>query len=298
MLLFLIAGYCCSLLAQDGVRIGEVYEIADATNRYTFTYTVNNVSLKIKQSYSHLYIQVLDLNTLKELKRSKKLRVPNGHSFQTIVYTHGKYYAFFTSAGFNYFQIKLFASEIDIANCTLDENLVMVLDMPDIGEFIISQPKNNGNIAVFGIQLKSSYEKRREEQLKISCALLGKNLDILHQHIVDLPYKGWQRLGFTASMNKEGLFHAVFKSQQQKKITYKEGVEDNSAYRANQKTELFLIDIISKTHKVVVNAEKNNYKNLTLSYDKKGNVSVLGTYTNHLDPWTNPQGVFIFNKKK
>ncbi|MGH1337900.1 MAG: hypothetical protein ACRBFS_17395 [Aureispira sp.] len=292
LLLFFCLFYTPCLLAQTpAFRVGEPYKVIDANKKHYFSDPANNLMLAIKDRNNKITLQRFDLTTLKEVKRSNRIILPNLTYIYDVVRIHGRIYllqADYTKGRRN---LQLFAHQIDPFNCTLVGDRVPVLEGINISQIIIQQRGEDGDVLLLGFRAD---RMGNNEQRLAHGKVLGKDLTTIGEYQLQFPHKRRQVDIIDYHLDQQGIPYVLTKVRPSNN-SHRNIIGRGEHAMINYQLEILKFNLTDGSHTAIpIKLDKQQIESSWLYAGANGQVICTGFYSKRASKTKEPDGIFVF----
>ena len=280
------------LLAQTSAfRVGEPYKVIDANKKHYFSDPANNLMLAIKDRNNKIILQRFDLTTLKEVKRSDRIILPNLTYIYDIVRIHGRIYILQADYSTGKRHLKLFAHQIDPFKCTLVGERIPVLDGKNISQIIIQQRGKDGDILLLGFRAD---KMGNNEQRFAYCKVLGKDLTTVGAYELQFPHKKRQVDIIDYHLDQQSVPYVLTKVRLSNN-SRRNIIGRGEHAMINYQLEILKFNLTDGSHTIIpIKLDDQQIESSWLYAGVDGQVICTGFYSKRESKTKEPDGIFVF----
>lgn len=279
------------LLAQTpAFRVGTPYKVVDADKKYYFSDPDNNLMLSIKDRNNKIILQRFELATLKEVKRSDKIMLPNLTYIYDIVRIHGRIYLLQADYSDGRRNLKLFAQQIDPYNCTLVGSMISVLDGKNISNIDAQQRGEDGDLLLLGFRAD---RMGGNEQRFAYCNVLGKDLISIGKQELLFPHKKRQADIIDYHLDQQGVPYILTKVRPSKN-SRRDLIGRGEDAVINYQLEILKFNLKDGSYTTIpIKLDEHQIESSWLYAGVDGQVICTGFYSKRESKTIEPDGIFV-----
>jgi hypothetical protein len=293
VLLFLVSLFFTQLLGAQtpAFRVGKPYPVIDANQKYYFSDPDNNLMLAVKNRNNRITIQRFDLATLKEVKRSGRIPLPNLTYVYNIVRIHGRIYLLQVDYSDSRRHLKVFAQRIDPYNCTLIGDLIPVLEGENIISIMAQQRGEDGDLLLIGYRGDRLVGHQRRLAY---CHVLGRDLMTVARHEFVFPYNNKRTDVLDYHLDQQGVPYILTKVRPAG-TGRRNLIGRGESAIINYQLEILKINLADGSHKAIpIKVDDHQMESSWLYAGADGQIICTGFYSKRESRTIEPDGIYVF----